>query len=71
MLENEPYYGQVQLGTAVLTVSACDFVVYGKESLTIIKVPRDDAFISDVPPKACSFLMKNTSCIQGDCCLDL
>ena len=43
-----PYYGQVQLGMAVLTVSACDFVVYGKESLAIIKVPRDDAFISDM-----------------------
>ena len=46
--QRHPYYGQVQMGMAVLSVSTCDFVVYGNGSLAIIKVPRDDAFIRDM-----------------------
>lgn len=42
---NHKYYGQVQLGMAVLSVDKCDFVIYGKDGIAVVPVFRDDEFI--------------------------
>ena len=39
------YYGQVQLGMAILSVQKCDFVIYGKDGIAIMPVYRDELFI--------------------------
>ncbi|XP_043210531.1 uncharacterized protein LOC122375293 [Amphibalanus amphitrite] len=38
------YYGQVQLGMAILAVDKCDFVIYGKDGIAILPVYRDPVF---------------------------
>ena len=46
--KNHHYYGQVQLGMALLNVSSCDLVVSGKCDIALITVPRDDDYITDL-----------------------
>lgn len=44
------YYGQVQLGMAVLKLEKCHFIIHEADNDTcaIVEVPKDDMFIKDL-----------------------
>ena len=46
--KNHQYYGQVQLGMALLKVTSCDLVPSGMSDIAVIRVERDDAYISSL-----------------------
>lgn len=50
MKPKHKYYGQVQLGMAVINVSNAFFVIYASHdrSLIVIEVPLDDTFVYDM-----------------------
>lgn len=51
--KKHPYYGQVQIGMAVLDLKTCDFIVYSKcsKSFVNIIVPFDELFALDLLKK--------------------
>lgn len=44
------YYGQVQMGMAVLNLNLCYFVIYSSfdKNLFVLRIMRDDSFIVDM-----------------------
>lgn len=44
------YYGQIQLGMALLNLNNCDFVIYasGNNTIKIINIPIDEEFIKNM-----------------------
>ncbi|XP_023217990.1 uncharacterized protein LOC111620309 [Centruroides sculpturatus] len=47
--KKNPYYGQIQLGLALLNMEMCHLYVYSKhESALIIQVKKDNEFINDM-----------------------
>ena len=46
--KNHAYYGQVQLGMALLKVNTCDLVLTGKDDIVVVKVDRDDEYLSSL-----------------------
>lgn len=45
--KNHAYYGQVQLGLALLNIQLCDFVIYSSfdNDIVVIEVEKDEPFI--------------------------
>ena len=46
--KNHQYYGQVQLGMALLKVNSCDLVVSGRGDIAVVRVDRDDDYLSNL-----------------------
>ncbi|XP_043212915.1 uncharacterized protein LOC122389961 [Amphibalanus amphitrite] len=46
--KNHQYYGQVQLGMALLKVNSCDLVLAGMGDIAIIQVERDDGYLGSL-----------------------
>ena len=47
-LKNHQYYGQVQLGMALLKVDSCDLVLAGMGDIAVIRVDRDDGYLGNL-----------------------
>ena len=47
------HYSQVQLSMAILGVELCDLVIYGKDSIAVLNVPRDQLYIDTLVRSLC------------------